>query len=130
MTRSKKILLPAALALTALAPTTSAMAAVHNPTSLQAMKKGIRDVARIEGHGAKVSKIDVVCNPVKKVNQTAKCYGTFNLTLKGKTAKYQLTAKNHVFRISKGAIEYRVSSKAIKKAPGLPARTDLMGFLQ
>jgi hypothetical protein len=128
MNRSK--LIPLALALTALAPTTAAIAAVKNPTSDAAMRKGIRDVARIEGHGAKVSKIAVTCPPVAKVGQQRACTGTFRLTLHGKTAIYQLTKRNHVLRISQGAIEYRVSSKAIKKAPGLPASTDLAGFLQ
>jgi hypothetical protein len=87
-------------------------------------------VARIEAGGAKVSKIDVDCPPVKKVNQQRSCTGTFKLTLDGKTATYRLTKKNHVFRIAKDAIEYRVAAKAVKKVAGLPASTDLAGFLQ
>jgi hypothetical protein len=128
MTRSK--LIPLTLALAALAPTTTAMAAVKNPTGIAAMKKGIRDVARIDGHGAKVSKVSVTCPPVTKVGQQRACTGTFALTLNGKTATYQLTKRNHVLRIAPGAIEYRVAAKATKKAPGLPAQTDLAGFLQ
>ena len=47
----------------------------------------------------------------------------------GSTAHYVLTSKARTFRISKGAIEYRVASKAIKKVKGLPGSTDLAGFL-
>jgi hypothetical protein len=127
---NRSTIIPLALTLTALAPATASMAAVNNPTGIAAMKKGIRDVARIEGHGAKVSKVAVTCPPVTKVGQQRACAGTFQLTLHGKTAVYQLTKRNHVLRIANRAIEYRVASKAIKKAPGLPARTDLAGFLQ
>jgi hypothetical protein len=133
MTSAKKIL-PAALAAVAvLAPTlgaTTAGAAVKNPQADQAFKKGIRDVARIEGHGAKAIHIQIHCVPVPKVNDKGRCTGSFELTKGGRTAHYVLTAKARTFRISPGAIEYRVASKATKKVKGLPGRTDLAGFLQ
>jgi hypothetical protein len=94
------------------------------------MRKGIRDVARLTPGGATASKIKITCPPVKKVNQTRRCSGTFRLTKDGRSADYTLTSRNHVFRISPGAIEYRVAAKAAKKVKGLPGSTDLAGFLQ
>src|SRR3954465_5929392 len=114
-------------ALTVAAP---ASAAVKNPKALQAFKKGVRDVARIEGKGATAKQIKVTCVEVPKVNDQGKCTGTFDLVKGGRTAHYVLTAKARTFRISPGAIEYRVASKAIKKVKGLPGSTDLAGFLQ
>jgi hypothetical protein len=132
MTRSK--LLPIALALSVVAPTlattTAAQAAVKNPQADQAMRKGIRDFARIEGGGAKATKLRVSCVPVPEVNDKKPCSGTFDVTKGGETAHYVLTRKARTFRISPGAIEYRVSAKATNKVAGLPARTDLLGFLQ
>jgi hypothetical protein len=131
MIRSK--LLPLALAASVVAPTiatTAASAAVKNPQADQAFKKGIRDVARLEGGGAKAIHINIHCVAVPKVNDKGACTGSFDLTRNGKTAHYVLTRKARTFRISPGAIEYRVSSKATKKVAGLPSRTDLAGFLQ
>jgi hypothetical protein len=132
MTRSK--LLPMILALSVVAPTlattTAAQAAVKNPQADQAFKKGIRDVARIEGAGAKATNIKISCVAVPKVDDKKPCVGSFDLTKDGKTAHYTLTKKARTFRISPGAIEYRVASKADKKVAGLPSRTDLAGFLQ
>jgi hypothetical protein len=131
MIRSK--LLPLALAVSVVAPTvasTAARAAVKNPQANQAFKKGIRDVARLEGGGAKATNIKISCKPVPDVNDKGACVGSFDLTKNGKTAHYVLTKKARTFRISPGAIEYRVASKAIKKVKGLPGQTDLAGFLQ
>jgi hypothetical protein len=131
MIRSK--LLPLALAVSVVAPTmatTAAQAAVKNPQADQAFKKGIRDVARIEGAGAKPSNIAISCKAVPKVNDKGACTGSFDLVKGGKRAHYVLTKKARTFRISPGAIEYRVSSKATKKVQGLPGQTDLAGFLQ
>jgi hypothetical protein len=132
MTRSK--LLPMILALSVVAPTlattTAAHAAVKNPQADQALKKGIRDVARIEGAGAKATNIRISCVAVPEVDDKKPCAGSFDLTKDGKTAHYTLTRKARTFRISPGAIEYRVASVADHKVAGLPAKTDLLGFLQ
>jgi hypothetical protein len=132
MIRSK--LLPLALAVSVVAPTVAtsspASAAVKNPKADQAFKKGIRDVARLAGYGVKSSNIKISCKPVPKVNDKGACVGSFDLVKGSKRATYVLTAKARTFRISPGAIEYRVASKATKKVAGLPARTDLAGFLQ
>jgi hypothetical protein len=132
MIRSK--LLPIALAVCAVAPTiattTAAQAAVKNPKADQAFKKGIRDVARLAGDGVTSSNIKISCQPVAKVDDKGACVGSFDLVKDGKRATYVLTKKARTFRISPGAIEYRVASKATKKVAGLPARTDLAGFLQ
>jgi hypothetical protein len=132
MIRSKNIL-PVILAAAVVAPTvatTAAQAAVKNPQADQAFKKGIRDVARIEGDGAKPANIKISCVAVPKVNDKGACTGSFDLTKDGKTAHYVLTKKARTLRLSPGAIEYRVASKATKKVAGLPGQTDLAGFLQ
>jgi hypothetical protein len=132
MIRTK--LLPLALAASVVVPTlattTAATAAIKNPQADAAMRKGIRDVARLEAGGAKANHIKISCVPVPKVNDKKPCSGSFDLTKNGRTAHYVLTKKARTFRISPGAIEYRVSSKATKKVQGLPASTDLLGFLQ
>jgi hypothetical protein len=128
MTRSK--LLPIALIAAAFAAHATAGAAIKNPQADAAMRKGIRDVARVSAGGAKASAVRISCVPVKKVKQKGRCTGTFRLTKDGKTAAYTLTSKARVLRISPGAIEYRVAAKAAKKVAGLPASTDLAGFYQ
>jgi hypothetical protein len=132
MIRTK--LLPVTLAASVLVPTIATtgavQAAVKNPQADAAMRKGIRDVARLEAAGAKATNIKITCVPVPKVNDKKPCSGSFDLTKDGRTAHYVLTRKARTFRISPGAIEYRVSSKATKKVQGLPASTDLAGFLQ
>jgi hypothetical protein len=132
MIRSKLIhlTLAAAVVVPTIATTGAASAAVKNPKAEQAFKKGIRDVARLEGDGAKASNIKISCVEVPKVNDKGACKGSFDLTKDGKTAHYALTKKAATFRISPGAIEYRVYSKATQKVAGLPASTGLMGFLQ
>lgn len=135
MTPSPKKLLPLVVAASIVAPTLTvaaspAGAAVKNPQALQAFKKGIRDVARLEGDGAKAKNIDVTCVAVPKVNDKGRCVGSFDLVKGGSKAHYVLTSKARTFRISPGAIEYRVASKADKKVEGLPGSTDLAGFLQ
>jgi hypothetical protein len=130
MTRSTFLPALALVAVAATMPAATASAAIKNPQADAAMRKGIRDVARISAGGATASRIKVTCPPVKKVNQTRSCSGTFRLTKGGRSADYTLTARNHVFRISRGAIEYRVSAKAAHKVQGLPGSTDLAGFYQ
>jgi hypothetical protein len=128
MTRMK--FLPLLLAVAVASPAAVASAAIKNPQADAAMRKGIRDVARISAHGAKASQIRIHCRPVTKVNQKGPCTGTFRLTKNGRSATYTLTAKARVFRISPGAIEYRVAAKADRKVAGLPGSTDLAGFYQ
>jgi hypothetical protein len=132
MIRSK--LLPLAIAASVVVPTVAttgaATASVKHPKAEQAFKKGIRDVARLEGDGAKAHNIHISCVEVPKVNDVKPCKGSFDLTKNGRTAHYVLTKKAATFRIAKGAIEYRVFSKADKKVQGLPGSTGLMGFLQ
>jgi hypothetical protein len=134
MTPSPKKILPLVVAASIVAPTLTvaapAGAAVKNPKALQAFKKGIRDVARLEGDGATAKNIKVTCVEVPKVNDKGKCTGSFDLVKGYSKAHYVLTAKARTFRISQGAIEYRVASKATKKVKGLPGSTDLAGFLQ
>ena len=125
--------LPMILALAAVAVPTAAgtaQAAVKNPQADAAMRKGIRDVARLEADGAKATNIHITCVPVPKVNDKKPCSGSFDLTKDGKTAHYVLTSKARTLRISPGAIEYRVAARASAKVAGFPARTDLLGFLQ
>jgi hypothetical protein len=127
MLRTK--ILPLTLAFATLAP--GAAMAAQNPTADAAMRKGIRDFVRLETDGAgKASKLAVTCKAVKKVGQMRPCVGTFDVKVDGKTASYRLTKKARTFRIAPDAIEYRVSAVATKKVKGLPARTDLTGFLQ
>ncbi|MCW3001781.1 MAG: hypothetical protein JWQ20_1079 [Conexibacter sp.] len=130
MTRAK--FLPLALIAVAVAgtPAATAGAAIKNPKADAAMRKGIRDVARISAEGARASKIHITCAPVKKVNDKGACTGTFRLTKGARSADYTLTTKARVFRISPGAIEYRAYSKARHKVAGLPGSTALMGFYQ
>jgi hypothetical protein len=127
-------ILPLVVAAAIVAPTLTiaapAGAAVKNPQAAQAFKKGVHDVARLEGDGATAKNIKVTCVAVPKVNDKGACTGSFDLVKDGATAHYVLTKKARTFRISPGAIEYRVSSKATKKADGLPSSTDLLGFLQ
>jgi hypothetical protein len=134
MTLSPKQILPLVLTAAVVVPTLTAAApagaAVKNPQALQAFKKGIRDVARLEGDGAKAKNISVTCVAVPKVNDKGACSGSFDLAKDGRSAHYVLTKKARTFRISPGAIEYRVASKATKKVDGLPSATDLAGFLQ
>jgi hypothetical protein len=135
MTPSSKKLLPLVVAASIVAPTLTvaaspANAAVKNPKALQAFKKGIRDVARLEGDGVTAKRVKVKCVEVPEVNDKGRCTGSFDLVKDGRSARYVLTAKARTFRIARGAIEYRVASKAIKKVEGLPGSTDLAGFLQ
>jgi hypothetical protein len=130
MTLSKLLSLTLIAAAVAATPAATASAAIKNPKADAAMRKGIRDVARFSADGAKASKIKIQCAPVKQVNDKGRCTGTFRLTKDGKSADYRLTAKAGTFRISPGAIEYHVFSKATHKVQGLPGSTGLMGFLQ
>jgi hypothetical protein len=134
MIRSSSKFLPIAVAAAVIVPTFAAAnpasAAVKNPQANQAFKKGIRDVARLQGAGVKAADMQISCKPVPKVDDKGSCTGSFTLTKNGKTAHYVLTSKARTFRISPGAIEYRVASKATKKVQGLPGSTDLAGFLQ
>jgi hypothetical protein len=131
MTPSRTIL--PVLALVAVAVPTAAgtaQAALKNPQADAAMRKGIRDVARLEADSAKATNIHVSCVPVPNVDDRKPCRGTFDLTSDGRTAHYVLTRKARTLRISPGAIEYRVAARATAQVAGLPARTDLLGFLQ
>jgi hypothetical protein len=129
-TRGLPLIVLAAAAVAVPTVTATAQAAVKNPQADAAMRKGIRDVARLEAGGAKATNVKITCVAVPKVNDKKPCTGSFDLTKDGRTAHYVLTRKARTFRIAKGAIEYRVSSKATKKVQGLPGSTDLAGFLQ
>jgi hypothetical protein len=131
MTLTRTILPVLALAAVAV-PTAAgtASAAVKNPQADAAMRKGIRDVARLEGDGAKAKNIKISCGAVPEVGDKKPCSGSFDLGKDGRSAHYVLTRKARTLRIGKGAIEYRVAAQASKKVAGLPARTDLLGFLQ
>ena len=123
--------IPLAVSLVALAAVSSgAQAAVRGLTTDAAMRKGIRDTARIEGHGATASRIDVSCGPRGKIGHRAHCTGSFRLTRHGRSATYRLGAKATVSNNSPGSLMYRVNARADRKVKGLPSRTDLAGFLQ
>jgi len=124
--RFRPILLVVSLAALA----SAAQAAVRGLTTDAAMRKGIRDTARIEGHGATPSRIHVSCGPRGKIGHKAHCTGSFRLTRHGRSATYRLTARATVFNNSPGSLMYRVNARADRKVKGLPARTDLAGFLQ
>jgi hypothetical protein len=129
-TRGLPLIVLAAAAVAVPTVTATAQAAVKNPQADAAMRKGIRDVARLEAGHAKATNIRIACVPVPKVDDRKPCSGSFDLTKGGKTAHYVLTGKARTLRLSPGAIEYRVSSRVAAKVAGLPARTDLLGFLQ
>ena len=96
-----------------------------------AMKKGIRDYARVVADGAGVSQIALDAKAVAQVGERATVTGTFRLTKDGRTAVYKLTANARVLRLSPGAIEYRLSAKATKPAAGLPKSAGgFIGFFQ
>lgn len=110
-----------------------AHAFVKNPQADAAMRKGIRDNARVfvqdvHGHHPKVSRIHVRCVPVPHVNDRKPCTGSFRLTLHGRSADYTLK-RSSTFRISRGAIEYHLYAEAVK-VKNLPSRTGCAGFLQ
>ena len=114
------------LALTA----TAAPAAADTNRAESAMRKGIRDYARVTAK-ATASQIRVDAKPVSKVGQKSTVTGTFRLTKGGVTVTYRLTSKARVLRIAGSAIEYRVSAQAVKPAEGLPKSTGAFsGFLQ
>src|SRR3954469_21079512 len=102
---TRKNLLPLALIAVAVTGSSAATAgaAIKNPQADAAMRKGIRDMARISAYGATASKIRITCPLVKEANQQRPRAGTFRLTKNGRSADYTLTSRNHVFRISPGA---------------------------
>jgi hypothetical protein len=107
-----------------------ASATVAHPHAEQAFRKGIRDVARLDAHGAKPSRIRISCVEVPKVDDTGACTGSFDLTRGGRTAHYVLTKRAATVRLSRHAIEYHVYSRAAEGVRGLPRETALLGFLQ
>lgn len=94
------------------------------------MRKGIRDVARVEVPGSKASRVAIKCGARGEVGHTAHCSGSFRLTLRGRSATYTLTSKATVFNNSPGSLQYRADSRAHHKDKGLPSRTGISGFLQ
>ena len=130
MSHFKTLTTAAAIASMAVAPASALAASSASLTTDAAMRKGIRDAARIEAFGAKVSQVHVTCGARGKIGHTARCTGTFRLTRAGRSATYRLTPKAGVFNNSPGSLQYRVSARADHKVKGLPGRTDLAGFLQ
>jgi hypothetical protein len=131
MTLSRILPVIAAAAAVAVPTATgTAQAAIKNPQADAAMRKGIRDVARLEAGGARPTNIRISCVAVPKVDDKKPCAGSFDLTKDGTTAHYVLTRAARTLRISPGAIEYRVAAQASAQVDGLPAKTDLLGFLQ
>jgi len=124
-------LIPLLLILAAIAPT-AATAAMKNPQSDAAMRKGIRDYARsgLEGKTLKVKATDIRCTQAAEVGSTGRCHGSFSLTHNGRTVRYRLTTMARTERISQGAMQYNLRAKAARTAPGLPARISFTGILQ
>jgi hypothetical protein len=123
----------ALLGATAMTPAAAiaATAPAHPHSAAGAMRKGIRDFARVAAHDARASRIHVSGEAVRKVGAEGTCTGTFRLTRAGRHADYRLTKRAGTLRISPNAIEYHVAAKAAKKVAGLPAGTGLFsGFLQ
>jgi hypothetical protein len=126
-----KQLTTVALALVAVAAPATASAVGAPLKSDAAMRKGVRDFARVEAHGAKPSRIHVTCAAGTKLGTTIPCSGTFRLTLHGRSADYRLTKKAAAFRNSPGSVEYRLYARSAKTVVGLPQSTGgFMGFLQ
>ena len=124
-------LIPLLLILAAISPT-AATAAMKNPQSDAAMRKGVRDYARygVEGKTLKVKSTDIRCVQAAKVSATEPCRGSFALTFQGRTVRYRLTPMARTFRISQGAMEYHLRAKATRTAPGMPATISFTGILQ
>lgn len=100
-------------------------------TADAAMRKGIRDFARVSAHGATASRIRVSCRSVPEVGDKGPCTGTFRLTRRERSADYKLTSTAWTLRISPGAIQYRVAAMTDRRVPGLPRTTGgFSGFLQ
>lgn len=124
------------LVLAALAPLGAGIAAAPASAARthfhaeQAFRKGLRVMVRSEAPGARLSKVRIHCVEVPKVDDRGRCTGTFDLTRGGRTAHYGLTPKAATFRVSRGAIEYDVYSRAEKRVRGLPMRPGILGFLQ
>ena len=129
MRRNSLMIAVLAVALTAPA---AATAAIPNPQSDAAMRKGIRDFAKraFDGKTAKVTKLKVKCVQAAEISSTRPCRGTFSLTLAGRTAHYKLTKKASTFRLSPGAMQYDLRATATKKAAGLPSSIRSGGILQ
>jgi hypothetical protein len=129
-----KLLLPL-LALLALAftavPAASPAAEGSTNRAESAIKKGIRDFARVAADGATASRIVVSAEAIPGVGDKSAVTGSFRLTKGGKTVTYRLTSKARVLRLSPSGIEYRVAAQAVKPATGLPKSTGgFTGFFQ
>jgi hypothetical protein len=109
------------------------VAPAGNVNAEAAMRKGIRDFARVEGagDGATASRIRIDCVAVPKVGDLGRCTGTFRLTRTGASADYRLTRRARTLRIAPNAIEFRVSATATRLRGDLPRSTgSFSGFLQ
>jgi len=125
-------MLRVATSIAALAMLVPGAAAARVPiTADAAMRKGIRDFARLGAREATASRIHVICRAVPKVGDKGRCTGTFRLTRRGRSADYELTSTAWTLRISPAAIQYRVAAVTDGRVPGLPRTTGgFSGFLQ
>lgn len=100
-------------------------------TSDAAMRKGIRDYARVVRKGT-ASRIRVDCVPATKVGSTKPCRGSFVVTRKGRISHYRLVSgKAQTFRNTPGSIEYHMFARTNDPLPGARRSTgSLAGFLQ
>ena len=124
-------LIPLLLILAAIAPT-AATAAMKNPQSDAAMRKGTRDYAQrgVEGKTLKVKATNIRCAQAAEVGSTGRCHGSFTLTYQGRTVRYRLTMMAQTVRIAQGAMMYHLRAKATRTAPGLPTTISFTGLLQ
>ena len=119
------------LILAAIAPT-AATAAMKNPQSDAAMRKGIRDYAErgVEGKALKVKATNIDCTQAAEVGSTGRCRGSFTLTFQGRSVRYRLTTMARTVRIAQGAMMYHLRAKATRSAPGMPTTISFTGILQ
>lgn len=124
-------LIPLILILAAIAPT-AATAAMKNPQSDAAMRKGIRDYATrgVEGKALKVKATNIDCTQAAKVGSTGRCRGSFTLTYQGRTVRYRLTTMARTVRIAQGAMMYHLRATSTRSAPGMPTTISFTGILQ
>ena len=125
-----KKLLPL-LTLTAVAALPATASARDSDRADAAMRKGIRDYARVVAK-ASASQISVdASRSIGKVGAQSTLSGSFRLTKDGRTVTYRLTSKARALRISPSGIEYRLSARAVNPVRGFESSTgSFTGFFQ
>ncbi len=105
-----------------------ATASAARVSAAAAIRKGIRDFARLQD--ARASQILVRAAAVPNVGDQGRATGTFRITRNGRSAVYRLTRRARTLRLAPAAIEYRVAAVTQGHVPQVPRHVDLAGFLQ